>query len=226
MIQKTGILCLAIVCSAMCAAPDPAVSGQEADSGFVALFDGETLSGWRKLTEYSGEAGKWGVVDGAIVGDQFPEGQGGLLVTEAVYGDYELLAEVRADYPIDSGLFLRVQPDVLSYQVTIDYRPDGEVGAIYCPGDGGFLVHKPEGKDLWKPDEFNTVRVRIEGQPAHIQVWINGTALVDFLDELRDGQPRVPETGHVGIQVHPGASWGEGNKVYFRRLAIKPIVSQ
>jgi hypothetical protein len=49
---------------------------------------------------------------------------------------------------------------------------------------------------------------------------------VDFLDELRDGQPRVPETGHVGIQVHPGASWGEGNKVYFRRLAIKPIVSQ
>jgi hypothetical protein len=144
MIQKTGILCLAIVCSAMCAAPDPAVSGQEADSGFVALFDGETLSGWRKLTEYSGEAGKWGVVDGAIVGDQFPEGQGGLLVTEAVYGDYELLAEVRADYPIDSGLFLRVQPDVLSYQVTIDYRPDGEVGAIYCPGGGGFLVHKPK----------------------------------------------------------------------------------
>lgn len=198
-------------------------AGQEADAGFVALFDGGTLSGWRKLTSYSGEAGKWEVIDGAIVGDQFPEGEGGLLVTEAVYGDYELLAEVRADYPIDSGLFLRVQPDVLSYQVTIDYRPDGEVGAIYCPGGGGFLVHKPEGEALWKPDEFNTVRVRIEGQPAHIQVWINGTALVDFLDELTDGQPRVPETGHVGIQVHPGASWGKGNKVYFRRIEIRTL---
>ena len=107
--RKSWILCLAIVCSVMCAASDPAASGQEEAAGFVALFDGGTLSGWRKLTSYSGEAGKWEVIDGTIVGDQFPEGEGGLLVTEDVYGDYELLAEVKADYPIDSGLFLRVQ---------------------------------------------------------------------------------------------------------------------
>lgn len=193
------------------------------EQGFTALFDGNSLSGWRKLTEYSGEAGKWEVLDGAIVGDQYPDGEGGLLVTEAKYKDYELLAEVKADYPIDSGLFLRVQPNVLSYQVTIDYRPDGEVGAIYCPGGGEFLVHKPEGKELWKRDEFNTVKVCISGQPAHIQVWLNGEALVDFQDELVDGQPRVPETGYVGIQVHPGASWGKGNKVYFRKLAIRTL---
>ena len=223
MIRKLGNLGPVLLFLVMFPASGQVRAGQEADAGFVALFDGGTLSGWRKLTSYSGEAGKWEVIDGAIVGDQFPEGEGGLLVTEAVYGDYELLAEVRADYPIDSGLFLRVQPDVLSYQVTIDYRPDGEVGAIYCPGRGGFLVHKPEGKDLWKPDDFNTVRVRIEGQPAHIQVWINGTALVDFLDKLTDGQPRVPKTGHVGIQVHPGASWGKGNRVYFRRIEIKTL---
>ena len=223
MIQKLRYLSLVLLCLVMFTASQQAGAGQEADAGFVALFDGKTLSGWHKLTSYSGEAGKWEVVDGAIVGDQHPPGQGGLLVTEAIYGDYELLAEVKADYPIDSGLFLRVQPDVLSYQVTIDYRPDGEVGAIYCPGGGGFLVHKPEGEDLWKPDEFNTVQVRIEGHPARIQVWINGTALVDFRDELQDGKSRVPATGHVGIQVHPGASWGEGNKVYFRRIAIKTL---
>lgn len=223
MMQKLGYLGLAFLCLMMCTASETANSDQDEKSDFVALFDGETLSGWRKLTSYSGEAGKWEVVDGAIVGDQHPPGEGGLLVTEAIYGDYELLAEVKADYPIDSGLFLRVQPDVLSYQVTIDYRPDGEVGAIYCPGGGAFLVHKPEGEDLWKPDEFNTVQVRIEGQPARIQVWINGTALVDFTDELQEGKSRVPATGHVGIQVHPGASWGEGNKVYFRRIAIKTL---
>ncbi len=221
--QKLGYLSLILLCLVMCTSSEPANAGQGEKSDFVDLFDGETLSGWRKLTSYSGEAGKWEVVGGAIVGDQFPPGEGGLLVTEALYGDYELLAEVKADYPIDSGLFLRVQPDVLSYQVTIDYRPDGEVGAIYCPGGGGFLVHKPEGEKLWKPDEFNTVRVRIEGQPAHIQVWINGTALVDFTDELQDDKPRVPATGHVGIQVHPGSSWGEGKLVHFRRVAIRPL---
>ena len=97
---------------------------------FISLFDGKTLDGWRKLTEYSGEAGSWEVVAGVIVGSQYPAGQGGLLVTEKKYSDFELYAEVKADYPIDSGLFLRVQPSVLSYQVTIDYRPEGEVGAI------------------------------------------------------------------------------------------------
>jgi hypothetical protein len=210
----------------VCAGAEQNQEGREtatAEAAYVALFDGSTLSGWRKLTEYSGDAGKWEVHDGAIVGDQFPEGEGGLLVTEAKYTDFELLAEVKADYPIDSGLFLRVQPNVLSYQVTIDYRPDGEVGGIYCPGGGGFLVHKPEGESLWKPEDYNTVRVRIQGQPASIQVWLNGTALVDFTDEFVDGQPRVPESGFVGIQVHPGSSWGEGNKVYFRRLDIKAL---
>ena len=31
--------------------------------GFTSLFDGKTLDGWRKLTEYSGDDGKWEVVD-------------------------------------------------------------------------------------------------------------------------------------------------------------------
>ena len=110
---------------------------------FIPLFDGKTLNGWRKLTEYSGEDGRWEVVGGVIVGDQFPEGRGGLLVFDRPFGDFEIVAEVKADYPIDSGLFLRVQPDVLSYQITIDYRPGGEVGALYCPGGGDFLVHYP-----------------------------------------------------------------------------------
>ena len=116
--------------------------------GFTSLFDGSSLAGWRKLTEYSGEDGKWEVVDGAIVGDQYPEGKGGLLVTTKKYSDVEVYTEVKADYPIDSGLFLRVQPNVLSYQITIDYRPNGEVGAIYSPLGGGFITHYPEGEKL------------------------------------------------------------------------------
>jgi len=200
-----------------------ALTSRNVPEGFVPLFDGSTLNGWRKLTEYSGDDGKWEVIDGAIAGDQYPEGKGGLLVTEKKFSDYEVIAEVKADYPIDSGLFLRVQGNVLSYQVTIDYRPDGEIGAIYCPGGGGFLVHKPEGEKLWRGGEYNTVRARIEGQPAHIQVWINGTKLVDFTDTKVNGGFRVPETGYFGIQVHPGSSWGKGNKVYFRKILIKEL---
>ena len=198
-------------------------AGNETDlSGFVDIFDGKTLDGWAKLTSYN-DHGQWEVIDGSIAGDQWPAGEGGLLATKKMYSDYEVYAECKADYPIDSGLFLRVQGDVLSYQVTIDYRPDGEVGAIYSPGGGGFLVHYPEGEKLWKKDEYNVVRARIEGQPAHIQVWINGTQVQDFTDTKVDGKYRVPATGYFGIQVHPGASWGKGNKVRFRKIMIKEL---
>lgn len=194
--------------------------------GFSSIFNGETLSGWRRLTESNENSGVWEVMNGKIVASQTPEGMGGLLVTLKTYGDFEAYAEIKADYPIDTGLFLRVQSHVLSYQVTIDYRPDGEIGAIYCPGGGDFLVHNPGGKDLWKSDEFNTVRARIQGQPPRIQAWINGSKIVDFTDILVESGYRVPHEGFFGIQVHGGSSWGRGNKVYFRRLLIKELNSQ
>jgi hypothetical protein len=191
--------------------------------GFTPLFDGDTLAGWRKLTEYSGDYGKWTVKDGALIGEQYPEGQGGLLVTEQKFSDVEIYADVKADYPVDSGIFLRVQPDVLSYQVTIDYRPDGEIGALYCPGGGEFLMHNPEGQSYWKKGAYNRVRTRIQGQPPRIQAWINGHQVLDYSDQLLDGKPRVPASGYFGVQVHPGSSWGEGNKIYFRKILIKRL---
>jgi hypothetical protein len=193
---------------------------------FSSIFDGRTLLGWRKLTESTENSGIWEVIDGTIVARQTPEGQGGLLVTLKSYGDFEVYAEVKADYPIDSGLFLRVQPNVLSYQLTIDYRPEGEVGAIYCPGGGDFLVHNTEGQNLWKGDVFNTVRTRIQGQPPRIQAWINGAKVVDYTDMPIEGGYRVPEKGFLGIQVHGGPSWGKGNKVTFRNLRIKELDHQ
>ena len=86
-----------------------------------------------------------------------------------------MYTEIKADYAVDSGLFLWIQPNVLSYQITIDCRPDGEVGALYCPLGGGFLKHTPEGVKLRKKGDYNTVRARIEGQPPRIRAWINGS---------------------------------------------------
>ena len=38
------------------------VSNEPTLEGSKSLFDGRTLSGWRKLTEYSGDDGKWEVI--------------------------------------------------------------------------------------------------------------------------------------------------------------------
>jgi len=207
-----------------------AVSGRQEkgsdfeEQGFIVLFNNKNLDGWRKLTEYSGDCGQWTVEDGVLVGTQYPEGKGGLLVTQEKYKNFILYAEVKADYPVDSGLFLRVQPSVLSYQITIDYRPDGEVGAVYCPLGGDFLLHNPGVKELWKKDDYNQILVSIKGQPPIIKVSLNGKEVVEFKDEMKDGRYRVPDEGFIGVQVHPGESWGKGNHVYFRKIMVKPLV--
>jgi len=191
-------------------------------TGFVPLFDGKTLEGWSKFSE----GGDWKVVEGAIVGGQLPGGRGGLLVTEKKYTDFELYAEVLTTYPLDTGLFLRILQGRNHYQVTIDYRPTGEIGAIYGPlpvKGGDFFQHCFEGFSHWNPYEYNPVRVRIEGQPPRIQVWIRDTKVTDFQDTLIDGKPRFSDSGFIGIQVHGGKSWGEGSKVAFRKIMIKEL---
>ncbi len=99
----------------------------------------------------------------------------------------------------------------------------GEIGAIYCPLGGEFLMHNTRGVDHWKKDEFNKVRIRIDGNPPYIWAWLNGVRVVDYADTLVAGEYRVPESGHIGLQVHPGESWGRGNKVYFRRIMVKEL---
>jgi hypothetical protein len=222
--QKT-VIAIAALLSICLLSTTPRLDAQEQTdlNGFVDIFDGKTLGGWEKLTSYNND-GQWEVIDGAIAGDQWPEGHGGLLVTKKKYTDFEVYAEIKTTYPQDSGLFLRVQPNVLSYQITIDHRPEGEVGAIYIPLGGGFAQHCYRGFSLWDPFEFNAMRVRIESQPPRIQVWLNGEKINDYQGALgKDGQPVVPQAGVIGIQVHPGENWRKGSKVLFRRIAVKEL---
>ncbi|HUU27782.1 MAG TPA: DUF1080 domain-containing protein [archaeon] len=200
----------------------PAAESKADLTGFVDLFDGKTLNGWHKLTSYN-DYGQWEVIGGAIAGDQWPEGEGGLLVTEKSFSDFEVYAEVKTTYPQDSGLFLRVQPNVLSYQITIDHRPTGEIGGVYTPLGGGFVAHCDSGFTYWNPYDYNKIRARIEGQPPHIQVWIGDQKVNDYQDVMVEGKYRVPESGVLGIQVHPGENWKKGSKVLFRKIMVKEL---
>src|SRR4051812_83038 len=62
------------------------------ETGFVTIFDGKTLNGW-KVSAKTGHSrvsknksgGKWVVQDGAIVGSQDVPGNGGIIITEKEY---------------------------------------------------------------------------------------------------------------------------------------------
>lgn len=194
------------------------------EEGFVTLFDGRTLDGWQRhegLPE-SDIGGKWEVIDGAIVGDQDPPGRGGFLVTTERFDDFVLKLEAKLDYPVDSGLFLRVGDDGKSHQVTLDHRPNGDIGGIYLPWTQGAVLRNPKGIEAFRPDAWNELEVRVEGEPARIRFWVNGTLVTDF-QHTEETTKGVPRTGTIGLQVHPGEDWIEGNKVRFRNVRVKEL---
>jgi len=216
------------------AGPDPAVSlaqtagepdpapGEGAGGGagdWQVLFDGRSLSGWTSRGGRYDGAALWIVEDGAITGVQGPRGEGGLLYTEGIYADFELELEARVGYPFDSGIFLRMQPPasgLKGIQVTIDNRPDGEVGALYADG---FLTHNQDAKARFRRGEWNHFRVRCRGEDFHVEAWMNGEKIADH--RFAPGAAGFARSGRIGLQVHGGLDVTAESKAQFRALRLR-----
>lgn len=187
---------------------------------WMKIFDGKTMNGWRRMAVHGGNGGIWAVENGALVADQEPDHKGGLLGTEKKYSDYEIELEFMADKPVDTGLFLRTRDDGMGYQITIDYRDQGFIGSLYAPAAGGFIQQNKLWEKYFRPGKWNKLRARIEGQPAHVQAWLNGFKTVEFTDN----RERYPREGYIGLQVHGGAgAWGEKSKARFRNIRIREL---
>ena len=99
--------------------------------GFTPIFNGHNLTGWHVSPDnHHGVTPDFRVVDGAIVGAQSPWGDGGILLTDKSYRNFELYMEVRPDYGCDSGIFIRSTESGHAYQITMDYLPGGSMGRL------------------------------------------------------------------------------------------------
>ena len=131
-------LCLWLLLAASAAG---AASLVARDSGFVPLFAGKTLAGWHVSQETGhGTGGRWVVEDGAIVGSQDIPGNGGILITDKSYGDFEVALEMNNDFGPDSGLFLRSTEKGEAYQAMIDYHAGGNLMGVYGEGLSGGIA--------------------------------------------------------------------------------------
>jgi hypothetical protein len=109
---------------------------------WIELFDGKTLQGWHKNPQRIGHGtgGVWRVEDGTITGEQDPpgSGNGGILLTDRKFGDFELEIAIMPDWGVCSGLFLRGNDRGQCIQMMVDYHDAGNVGHLYGEGTGGW----------------------------------------------------------------------------------------
>lgn len=108
------------------------IFGSEKD--FVEIFDGKSLSGWHTNGQKIGHGtgGRWQVEKEVITGEQdlSGSGNGGILMTDKKYGDFELMIDLAPDWGVDSGVFLRTNEKGECFQVYVDYHDNGFVGSI------------------------------------------------------------------------------------------------
>ena len=162
----------------------------------IALFDGKSLEGWHSV----GSA-KWRVENGIIVGGQDGDSRkSGILMTKKSFKDFDLELEFKIDEhgKYNSGVYLRHGPGEgrqRGYQVNIGRGAAEEyVGLHYKE----WLDKGDERDEIRKPLKWNHLRIR--AVRAHIQVWLNGKAIVYYTDP--DPQPEHVAAGVIGLQTY------------------------
>ena len=79
---------------------------------------------------------------GVLVGTQHPYAQGGMLVSDKKYRNFELTLEAKPHWGCDTGIFFRTTETGAAYQIMMDYLGSGNgnigrlIGERRPKGDG------------------------------------------------------------------------------------------
>lgn len=204
----------------------------------IPIFNGKDLTGWHiSRTSHQGTTPHFYVEEGAITLKQQPYGQGGVLLSDKKYGDFELYVEVKIDSFCNGGIFLRSTESGQAYQVELAVPGSnadlfGERLEISQAGRATAI------QKVWKPDDWNTFRIRMEGAVPRITLWVNDVQMWDVQQPKNDFTAGATE-GMIGFQSHwsaqylptpggfnmPGA-WRPGAAHRFRNVMIREFRSE
>jgi len=205
-------------------------------AGFKSIFNGKDMKGWHiSRTTHQGTTPDFRVEDGAIVVRQNPYGQGGILLTDKKYKNFDLYLEAKIDSFSNGGIFIRSSESGVAYQVEFD-ETAGSTGNLLS--ERMPISTSPKATDrakVWKENDWNSFRIRMEGEIPHITLWINGVQMWDVTQPKNDFIAGVTE-GMIGLQSHwtalfsPAAgdwnglgSWQPDAMHRYRNIAIKEL---
>jgi hypothetical protein len=194
--KRSMILICVLSAACVCFAAD-----EPGKDGWISMFDGKTLNGWKANQNPQ----SWKVVDGAIVGDG-PVSHLFWMVRECE--NCEFRAEVKLNHEGNSGMYFRTAfgpgfPKGYEAQVENTSRDPQKTGSLY-----NFVKVT---KQLIPDDTWWTQDIVANGN--HIVIKVNGKVVVDYVDEKNSYTK-----GYLALQQH-----NPGSIVQYRNLMMRPL---
>lgn len=219
--------------------PIPA-SAEGSDEGWVPLFNGKDLSGWKipeppsgqfkSVTAKKNEDGKviayvgmlkdgkeetlWKVENGQLIG----AGHASHLFSEKEYDNFRYRVEAKINDKGNSGQYFRTKfgpgfPNGYEAQINATHGDKIKTGSLYPGGPLGKFRDQITVMDNApnKPNEFFVQEVVADGDK--ITIFVDGKKTIEFTD------PNKTYTkGHFALQGHD-----PGTVVTFRKIEYKPL---
>ncbi len=199
--------------------------------GYVALFNGEDLTGWKgllkppldnperraeltpeELADAQAEADalmreQWRVEDGMLV----YTGEGRSLCTAQDYADFEMIVDWKIPPQGDSGIYLRGSPQVQIWDP--EQWPEGSGGLFnneIHPSKPLVCADKPIG-------QWNTFHIKMVGE--RVTVYLNNTLVVNkvIMENFWNREIPIFPSGQIELQHH-------GSDLWFKNIFLREIL--
>ena len=232
--KKAFIAALALVLlPAFAAAQDKQLTDKEKEEGWVSIFDGKTLTGWKNNENEEG----FYIKDGCITGKG---GRNHLFYMEEL-GDFELKIDCKINKGGNSGLYFSA-PWVeanwpvqgFELQINASHGDPIKTGSLYN------IISFP--KAPHGDDEWFTYYVTVKG--SVLTVRINGEVLYTYIDPLEramrerqgrqggnanpaggntprpitEANKRIGQKGHIALQQHDPESIPQFKNIFLKKL--------
>jgi hypothetical protein len=201
-----------------------AASLTAAVDGWVELFDGRTMTGWRP----SENKASWSVVDGQLAAQGprshlFYDGP----VSAANFKNFDLEVEVLARPLCNSGVYFHTAyqekgfPEK-GFEVQINNTATGEGTYRERKKTGSLYGVRNVCKQFIPDDRWFQIAVAVRGKT--VQIRLNGMLVVDYTEPtpavIPDGgeKQRFIDRGTFALQCH-----NDGSHARFRRVRVRPL---
>ena len=200
--------------------------GSEDQAGWMSLFDGKTLNGWKA----AGHENSFNVRDGMIVahGKPFSHLFYAGSVNGGVFQNFEFKAEVMTNPHSNGGIYFHTKYQPTGWpkagcevQVNNTYKDKRKTGSLYRVQDN---FQAPA-----KDNEWFTEHIVVRG--SHVTIKVDGKTIADWTapEDWRGIRAANPDwegdfsdcvlgSGTFALQAHD-----EHSVVYYRNIRVKPL---